>query len=236
MTTHAQKFTSSPPVLISLESEAALWKRFTASRDREARNELVDRYEPFARRLANRYRTANEPLEDLVQVASFGLVNAVNRFDPARGIPFKAFAAPTIMGEVKRYFRDRVWTVRVPRGLHDRIATVEKAVTEIGDRTQRTPSAAQIAAQIGIPVLEVLEVPEANQNRRTLSFDRPMAGTDADGEGSMANFITAKFVLALVGPRPNCSCRSGPSHESNRPKPNIAHPLPNGSGTSMLCS
>jgi RNA polymerase sigma-B factor len=105
-----------------LADERVLWERFAASRDPAIREVLVERNLAFAKRLALRYRGASESFEDLLQVASLGLVNAIDRFDPDRGIPFTAFATPTILGELKRHFRDRVWTVRVPRGLHDRMA------------------------------------------------------------------------------------------------------------------
>ena len=114
-----------------LASERALWQQFAQGRDPATREELVRRYMPFARSLALRYRGASESFDDLLQVASLGLVNAVDRFDPSRGTPFAAFASPTILGELKRHFRDRVWTVRVPRGLHDRMAEVDKAINEL---------------------------------------------------------------------------------------------------------
>jgi len=115
-----------------------------------------------------------------MQVANLGLVNAVDRFDPSRGTPFAGFATPTILGELKRHFRDRVWTVRVPRGLHVRIAEVDKAVAELSRQHQRSPSVAEIAARLEVPELDVLEVLEANQNRRMLSLDRPARGEDSD--------------------------------------------------------
>ncbi len=99
-----------------LAPEALLWRRLRDQRDPAAREELVRRYLPFAKNLALRYRGASESFDDLLQVANLGLVNAVDRFDPVRGTPFAAFASPTILGELKRHFRDRVWTVRVPRG------------------------------------------------------------------------------------------------------------------------
>lgn len=144
------------------------------------RDELVRRYLPFAKGLALRYRGASESLDDLMQVANLGLVNAVDRFDPSRGTPFAGFATPTILGELKRHFRDRVWTVRVPRGLHDRIAEVDKAVAELSRQQQRSPSVGEIAERLGVPELDVLEVLEANQNRRMLSLDRPARGEDSD--------------------------------------------------------
>src|SRR5687767_4346615 len=114
-----------------LASDELLLRRYHKTPDPVLREELAGRYLPFARGLAMRYRSGSEPSEDLIQVASLGLVNAIDRFDPDRGAPFAAFAAPTILGELKRYFRDRVWTVRVPRSLKERIADVEEAITKL---------------------------------------------------------------------------------------------------------
>lgn len=163
-----------------LIDERLLWKRFALDRSPAIRDELVGRYLPFAKGMALRYRGASESIDDLIQVAHLGLVNAVDRFDPSRGTPFAAFAAPTILGELKRHFRDRVWIVRVPRGLHDRIAQVDKAVAELSRQNQRSPSVREIAERLEVPDLEVLEVLEANQNRRTLSLDRPAGAEDSD--------------------------------------------------------
>ncbi len=157
-----------------LASEAELWRRFAARRDPASREELVRRYLPFAKNLALRYRGASESFDDLLQVANLGLVNAIDRFEPARGTPFAAFASPTILGELKRHFRDRVWTVRVPRGLHDRMAEVDKATTALTVELQRSPSVGEIAAKLEIDPGQVLEVLEANHNRRPLSLDRPL--------------------------------------------------------------
>jgi RNA polymerase sigma-B factor len=163
-----------------LADEAALWARLAKRRDAATREELVRRYLPFAKSLTQRYRGANESFDDLLQVASLGLVNAVDRFDPGRGIPFTAFASPTILGELKRHFRDRVWTVRVPRGLHDRIAEVGKVIDELTEELQRSPSIGEIAKRLEIDQTDVLEVLEANHNRRPLSLDRPMNADEAD--------------------------------------------------------
>jgi RNA polymerase sigma-B factor len=160
--------------------EARLWRRFAENRDPAIREELVRRNMPFAKRLALRYRGASEPFDDLLQVANLGLLNAVDRFDPERGIPFTAFASPTILGELKRHFRDRVWTVRVPRGLHDRMAEVDKAIGELNKKLQRSPSVGEIAARLEIEQTEVLEAMEANHNRRPLSIDRPAGSGEGD--------------------------------------------------------
>ncbi len=163
-----------------LQKDDELWRRFAERRDPAIREELVRRNMAFAKRLALRYRGASESFDDLLQVANLGLLNAVDRFDPERGIPFTAFASPTILGELKRHFRDRVWTVRVPRGLHDRMAEVDKAITELTKSLQRSPSVGEIASRLEIEQTDVLEVMEANHNRRPLSLDRPAGPEDSD--------------------------------------------------------
>jgi RNA polymerase sigma-B factor len=163
-----------------LAGDRELWERFAKDRDPATREELVRRNLPFAKRLALRYRGASESFDDLLQVANLGLLNAVDRFDPERGIPFTAFASPTILGELKRHFRDRVWTVRVPRGLHDRMAEVDKAITELTKQLQRSPSVGEIAERLELEQIDVLEVMEANHNRRPLSLDRPPGGEESD--------------------------------------------------------
>lgn len=163
-----------------LADEGLLWRRFARDRDPAIREELVRRNMPFAKRLALRYRGASESFDDLLQVANLGLLNAIDRFDPERGIPFTAFASPTILGELKRHFRDRVWTVRVPRGLHDRMAEVDRAIAELTKVLQRSPSIGEIAERLELEQTDVLEVLEANHNRRPLSLDRPANSDDSD--------------------------------------------------------
>jgi RNA polymerase sigma-B factor len=192
-----------------LAGDAELWRRFAESRDPAIREELVRRNMPFAKRLALRYRGASESFDDLLQVANLGLVNAVDRFDPVRGTPFAAFASPTILGELKRHFRDRVWTVRVPRGLHDRMAEVEKATTELTVELQRSPSVSEIAERMEIDPTDVLEVMEANHNRRPLSLDRPVGGEEDESPASEwvgdedAGFELIEDKLALEGVLPH---------------------------------
>jgi RNA polymerase sigma-B factor len=194
---HRQRHTSKGEQLFApgpqerLASEAQLWARFAEHRDPSTREELVWRYMPLARNLTGRYRAASEPAEDLLQVASLGLMNAVDRFDPARGIPFSAFASPTILGELKRHFRDRAWTVRVPRSLHDRIAAVSEAIEKLTKVLQRSPSVGEIAAHLELQETEVLEVLEASQNRRPLSLDRP-GGADDEDEALGSEWIGAE--------------------------------------------
>ena len=167
--------------------ERELWGRFGSERDQAARRELVSLYMPFARRLAGRYADVNEPYDDLIQVASLGLLNAIDRFDPTKGIPFIGFASPTILGELKRHFRDKVWTVRVPRGIHDLLARVERASADLSLDLQRSPTVPEIAARLGVEVGEILEALEAKERRRTLSLDRPP--TQGDEEEGAAEWL-----------------------------------------------
>ncbi|MBK5233262.1 MAG: SigB/SigF/SigG family RNA polymerase sigma factor [Thermoleophilia bacterium] len=154
-----------------LAAEARLWR--ARDTDPKAREELMERYLPFARSLASRYRGASESFDDLVQVASVGLVNAVNRFEPDKGTPFAAFASPTILGELKRYFRDRVWMIRVPRGLQENIRTVESSSNDLGTELHRTPTIDEIADHTGMDRAEVDEVLVAKQERTPISLDQP---------------------------------------------------------------
>lgn len=170
-----------------LATEEELLLAYADTRDERAREEIVKRFLPFARSMAMRYSGGAEPSEDLIQVASLGLVGALGRFDPARGVPFAAFAGPTILGELRRHFRDRVWTLRVPRGLQERIRSVDTAIVELSSELERSPTVAEIAARLEIGEADVLEAFEANVARRTLSLDQPTAGTEPDDHATMVD-------------------------------------------------
>src|ERR1700744_6441466 len=161
-------------------SERELWSRVAANRDQAARAQLVELYMPLARRMASRYAGVSEPFDDLLQVASLGLLNAVDRFDSSRGTPFAGFGKPTILGELKRHFRDKVWTVRVPRSIHDRMGEVERATEKLTLELRRAPSVDELATEVGIEASEVLEILEARHNRRPLSLDAPPSGEDPE--------------------------------------------------------
>jgi RNA polymerase sigma-B factor len=161
------------PKATGLEREEILLERFAATRDQALREELCNRFMPLARSLALRYRRQTESLDDLVQVASLGLVKAIDGFDPERGKPFAAYAVPTILGELRRHFRDHVWNVRLPRGLQELTMKVDDAVALLTEELGRYPSAAQVAERIGATTEEVLESLEASHARRTLSLDAP---------------------------------------------------------------
>jgi RNA polymerase sigma-B factor len=150
--------------------------------DRDARDALIERFLPLARSIARRYEHSGEPLEDLVQVASLALVNAVDRYDPTRGYAFTSYAVPTIAGELKRYFRDRTWAVRPPRDLQERVLCVEAAARDLAARCDRVPTVPELAAAIGCGDEEILNALYARRARGALSLDAPAAGQDDHGE------------------------------------------------------
>jgi RNA polymerase sigma-B factor len=150
--------------------EARYFRRCRAG-DGQAREVLVRRYLPLAKRIAQRFRGRGEPLEDLVQVASLALVHAIDRFDPARGTAFSTFAVPTVTGELKRHFRDKSRLVRPPRALYDLRGRIDKAVDELSPDLGRAPTAAEIAEYLGSTVELVLEAREATEACRVASLD-----------------------------------------------------------------
>jgi RNA polymerase sigma-B factor len=124
--------------------------RYHRDGDQAARETLVERLLPLARRMARRYRRSDEPLDDLVQVATLGLIKAIDRFDPARETAFSSYAVPTMLGELKRYFRDNGWAVHVPRGMQERVMQVDSAVKDLARRKGRSPSAGEVAAALAL--------------------------------------------------------------------------------------
>jgi RNA polymerase sigma-B factor len=137
-------------------SDGDLFARARAG-DTSAREQLAERYLPLARRLARRYQRSEEPLEDLVQVASLGLLKAIDRFDTGRDVGFSSFAVPTILGELKRHFRDRTWSVRVPRDLQELALRVDRTVAELSLGKHRAPTVAELAEALDVDEEQVLE-------------------------------------------------------------------------------
>jgi RNA polymerase sigma-B factor len=168
--------------------ETSLFERFQREGDLTARAELVERFLPLARKLARRYERASEPLEDLIQVASLGLLKAIDRFDPDRGDAFSSYAVPTILGEIKRHFRDAGWAVHVPRGLQERVLEVNAAVERLSRDLGHSPSPQQVALKLQIPVEQVLEAMEAGGAYDTVSLDGPRRSSD-DEVGTVADSL-----------------------------------------------
>jgi RNA polymerase sigma-B factor len=159
--------------------ERSLFARFQRDRDRAAREALVEQYLPLARELARRYARGNEPLDDLIQVASLGLLKAIDRFDPTRRTAFSSFAVPTIVGELKRHFRDKGWSLRVPRDLQELAIRVERVADDLESELRRTPTPDEIARRIGIRTEQVLDAREAAAAYRAASLHRPRDDAEA---------------------------------------------------------
>jgi RNA polymerase sigma-B factor len=157
----------------------ALFLRWAQQRDVRARDTLIERFLPLARKLARRYAGSNEPYEDLVQVASLGLVKAVERFDPGRGFAFTSFAVPTIVGELKRYFRDTAWALHVDRGAQERARRISEARREVSSRLGRSPTVPELAVYLESSEEEVLDGLQTAEAYDTVSLDAPRSG---DGE------------------------------------------------------
>ena len=154
------------------------------------RTELISGHLPLARNIARRYAHRGDNPEDLEQVASIGLVLAVDRFDPDRGTDFLSFAVPTISGEVLRYFRDRAQTIRTPRRLRAMQSMIYEAVGELSQRNGRSPRPSEIAAHLGVDLVHVIEALSAQEVAHTSSLDEP-AGRDDDGSGDRVRFGAA---------------------------------------------
>ncbi len=161
-----------------MSSETELLRRYAETRDPALKEELVHRFLPLARSLAFRYRGSSENIEDLIQVASLGLVKALDGFDFERGTSFVAYAAPTILGELRRHFRDRVWEVRLPRGLQERTMAVNEAAAALSDELGASPTVSQIAERLQWEEDEVSEALQADEARRTLSLEVPRSRED----------------------------------------------------------
>jgi len=145
-----------------------------------ARDEPIERYMPLARSLALRYRRASEPLDDLIQVASVGLVKAVDRWDPDRGLAFSSYAVPTILGELRRYFRDSTWDVRPSRDTQELCLAVEEARDELWIELGRSPTVADLARHVRRPPEEVMEALQASDGRSLRSLDAPVHEEEGD--------------------------------------------------------
>jgi RNA polymerase sigma-B factor len=157
--------------------------RTTRASDRER---LIHDHMGFVVALARRYADRGEPLDDLIQVGMIGLINAADRFEPRRGIDFRSFAAPTILGEIRRHFRDRTWAVRVPRPVKDAVAQVSAAAEALSADLGRSPSVGEIARRAGLSTDEVLDALAARSAYRPATLARPSAADGADEDRDVA--------------------------------------------------
>ena len=151
-------------------------------RRQRARDSLVEQHLPLVEHLARRFRNRGEPYDDLVQVATIGLIKSVDRFDLGRGVEFSTYATPTIVGEIKRHFRDKGWAVRVPRRLQELRLSLASATSELSQKQGRSPTVSELAAHMKITDEEVLEGLESANAYSTLSLD---AGDSGSGDEPM---------------------------------------------------
>lgn len=181
---------------IHSETESALFDRWRRRGDEHAHAELVNRHLPLVRQLARRYAYTSEPLDDLVQVGSVGLLHALSRYDPRAGSSFKAYAVPTILGELRRHFRDAAWSVHLPRSLQERTRSVQLAVSALEGALGRSPAIAEIAERIGATSEQVIEAMEARLAYRVESLDAPVEPGDDRAQWQSSGQVDAGFDTA----------------------------------------
>ena len=180
-----------------------LFVSFAETRDERTRAELIEAHIGLAEYLARRFNNRGEPLDDLVQVASTGLIKAVDRFEPERGLEFSTYATHTIVGELKRHFRDKGWAVRVPRRMQELHLRLSTLVSTLNQDLGRSPTIPEIATAAGVSEEEVLEAMEAGQAYRFTSLDAPVPGEDAGGSLATslgeddANMVDVEHRVAL---------------------------------------
>ena len=172
-------------------AERELVLRYRRWGDLAARAELVERFLPLARDLARRYTYTDEPFDDLLQVACLGLVKAIDRFDPDRGAKLSSYAAPTMLGELKRHFRDKAWALRVPRDLQERALAVGRETEGLSKRLGRSPKPREVAQELGCSVEQVLDAHEAAASYQATSLYAP-AVRDDDEAASLVDLIGAE--------------------------------------------
>lgn len=190
---------SSPHLRTTGKSEdlQPLFARWQQHGDQRAREALVRRFTPLARSLARRYDRSSEPFEDLLQVAMLGLLKALDRFDPARGHTFASFAVPTILGEMRRYFRDSGWGVHVPRSLQERTLKVSQAQEQITRERGRAPTVSDLATYMELSVDEVNEALQTARVYDVMSLDAPRSAEDGESQsfGESIGEIDSRYEL-----------------------------------------
>lgn len=154
---------------------------------RRQREQIIEKCLPLANNIARRFSNRGEPFDDLVQVARVGLLQALDRFDPDNGADFLAFAVPTMMGEVRRHFRDRGWAMKVPRRLKEVALEMNRSRDDLAQKLQRAPTASEIAAEMGLDREDVVQAQIAASCYTTLSSDAPARAGEEDGYRTLAN-------------------------------------------------
>jgi RNA polymerase sigma-B factor len=182
---------ASPPSYVSQDRHASpdneLLERWHRDGDRSAHELLIGQFTPLARSLARRYAHTSEPFEDLLQVAYLGLLKALERFDPEREVAFASFAVPTILGELRRYFRDSSWGVHVPRDLQERALAVGNAQEQLTNERGRAPSARELAEYLELPLEQILDALLAGQAYDPLALDAPASSPGGDRDSGVTH-------------------------------------------------
>lgn len=166
------------------EQTHELFRRLKEEGDQEARDQLVMSHMNLVRFLANKFKNRGEPIDDLIQVGYLGLLKAIDRFEPSRGLEFTTYATPTILGEIKRHFRDKGWSVRVPRRLQELSAKVNKATDTLTTELQRAPTIDEIAQYLEVTADEVLEALESSSAYSSVPLEAP-SSLDTDDAPSI---------------------------------------------------
>ncbi len=174
------------------------------------RDTLIELNLPLVRYAAARFRSRNEPMEDIVQVGTIGLIKAIDRFDCERGVEFPTFAMPTVVGEIKRFFRDTSWSVRVPRRLQELRLALTKASDELSQRLDRSPTVAELAAVLGVSEEDVVDGLAVGNAYTASSLDSP-APEDDGGEGSLADRLATRTPRWRAWSTASRSSRCSPS-------------------------
>lgn len=178
-----------------------LFYRYKQKGDTDARDQLIVNHLNLVRFLASKFKNRGESLEDLVQVGTIGLIKAIDRFEPDRGLEFTTYATPTIMGEIKRHFRDKGWSVRVPRRLQELSAKVNQATDELTNQLQRSPSVAEIAERLDVTVDEVLEAMESSSAYSSVPLEGGGATEDEESPSVIDHYATEDADLAASDDR-----------------------------------
>lgn len=156
----------------------------------ELRDRVIESTLPLANRLAGRFTHRGESFDDLFQVATVGLIKAVDGFEPERGLKFSSYAVPTILGELKRHFRDKSWDVRLPRRVQELVLDIRKVSAEFMQDTGRSPTVADLVARLDAPTEQVIEALTANEQYRTLSLDAPVGDEDDDSSSPLVDTLS----------------------------------------------
>lgn len=196
-----QRATKSGKAAWDKEKTHELFRRYKEEGDVEAREKLVMSHMNLVRFLANKFKNRGEPLDDLIQVGYLGLLKAIDRFDPSRGLEFTTYATPTIMGEIKRHFRDKGWSVRVPRRLQELSAKVNQATDVLTTELQRSPKIEEIAEYLDASVDEVLEAMESSSAYSSVPLEGTCNNDNDDAPSVLDRYATEDSALNFTDDR-----------------------------------